>query len=249
MDSFDPERREGGDRRLSSTPLSPGSPLERTPGQKKLAFLCGNGTLDRFLEECDDGNVQDFDGCSHDCHLEQGICGDGIVQLLLDEQCEPPLFDPSAPFSCKNCRLVSRACGDGAVDPGEECDQGGDNSDVPGSLCRTDCSFARPGDGIVDSSEESCDDGNKVGGDGCDRFGRLESSTPPFAQRAYEPMGVIAPPYAFLPPYQQSLLLPSLPPRLPEQPKTGPEILVVMAVGAAGGLAYMRKLREMKNGE
>ena len=60
-------------------------------------------------------------------------------------------------------------CGNGAREPGEECDNGVNNSDEPGILnitCRTNCTWARCGDGIVDSSE-ICDDGNMATGDYC----------------------------------------------------------------------------------
>lgn len=34
--------------------------------------VCGDGILLRGSEECDDGNVLDGDGCSHDCKIEKG---------------------------------------------------------------------------------------------------------------------------------------------------------------------------------
>lgn len=49
-------------------------------------------------------------------------------------------------------------CGDGHLDPGEECDG------TPG--CRSNCTLKRCGDGIVDSGEE-CDDGNSNNSDHC----------------------------------------------------------------------------------
>jgi len=52
------------------------------------------------------------------------------------------------------------------LDPGEECDHGEANSDVEPDGCRTDCTAARCGDGVVDPGE-ACDDGNHVDWDGC----------------------------------------------------------------------------------
>ncbi|MCB9534558.1 MAG: DUF4215 domain-containing protein, partial [Myxococcales bacterium] len=52
-------------------------------------------------------------------------------------------------------------CGDGAIDDGEECDDGADNSDLLPDACRTTCVEAHCGDGVVDASEQ-CD-----GGEGC----------------------------------------------------------------------------------
>src|SRR5262249_28144837 len=51
-------------------------------------------------------------------------------------------------------------CGNGVVDPGEECDGQPD--------CTTDCRHKLPGcgDGKVDPGEQ-CDDGNTQSGDGC----------------------------------------------------------------------------------
>ncbi|MFT3766586.1 MAG: DUF4215 domain-containing protein [Minicystis sp.] len=54
-------------------------------------------------------------------------------------------------------------CGDGRVDPGEECDDG--NSDDTDD-CTSTCQVARCGDGFVQPGEE-CDDGNFDDTDGC----------------------------------------------------------------------------------
>jgi cysteine-rich repeat protein len=57
-------------------------------------------------------------------------------------------------------------CGDGIVQPGEECDDGGHNDDGHADACRTTCRWAFCGDGVVDTGE-ACDDGNLTEGDGC----------------------------------------------------------------------------------
>jgi hypothetical protein len=49
-------------------------------------------------------------------------------------------------------------CGDGNVDPGEECDLAGDNALT--AECRPDCNLARCGDGDVWAGGEGCDDGD-----------------------------------------------------------------------------------------
>ncbi len=58
-------------------------------------------------------------------------------------------------------------CGDGNLDPGEECDDG---NNVDGDGCDANCKVELPqafcGDGNLDPGEE-CDDGNNVDGDGC----------------------------------------------------------------------------------
>lgn len=47
-------------------------------------------------------------------------------------------------------------CGDGDVDPGEQCDEGSGNSDTTPNGCRSDCRFAYCGDGVIDQGEQ-CD--------------------------------------------------------------------------------------------
>jgi cysteine-rich repeat protein len=59
---------------------------------------CGDGVHDAN-EECDDGNTLDGDGCGATCTLE-GFCGDGIVQPLRGEECEPP-NTPVCDADCK----------------------------------------------------------------------------------------------------------------------------------------------------
>jgi hypothetical protein len=49
-------------------------------------------------------------------------------------------------------------CGDGHLDGGEECDQGGQNSDDAPDACRSDCRAAHCGDGVHDRAE-GCDTG------------------------------------------------------------------------------------------
>ncbi len=55
-------------------------------------------------------------------------------------------------------------CGNGAIDPGEECD---DNNTTSGDGCDANCTLTACGNGIVTAGEE-CDDANVVSGDGCD---------------------------------------------------------------------------------
>jgi cysteine-rich repeat protein len=66
------------------------------------------------------------------------------------------LFEPPAP--------VESTCGDGIVDPGEECDDGNAAND---DACLATCRFARCGDGFTWKGAEGCDDGNTVDTDGC----------------------------------------------------------------------------------
>ncbi len=58
-----------------------------------------------------------------------------------------------------NNNNTSATCGDGTIDPGEQCDDGSANSDSAPDACRTDCRDAFCGDAVIDGSE-SCDDGS-----------------------------------------------------------------------------------------
>ena len=71
---------------------------------------------------------------------------------------------------------VKPHCGDGLLDPGEECDHGSENSDELADACRTTCEFAHCGDGVSDEGEQ-CDDGDPFGGDGCDGHCVIENGS------------------------------------------------------------------------
>jgi len=77
--------------------------------------------------------------------------------------------------SCGRSALwYPHSCGDGYVDPGEQCDDG---NRVNGDGCDTTCQREPEpecGDGVLDPEFEECDDGNRVGGDGCDPACNLE---------------------------------------------------------------------------
>lgn len=68
----------------------------------------------------------------------------------------------------------SGTCGDGAVNAGEQCDDGGT---APGDGCSATCTIEVPpacGDGTLDPPLEECDDGGLVPGDGCSAACQLE---------------------------------------------------------------------------
>lgn len=57
------------------------------------------------------------------------------------------------------------ACGDGALDAGEECDVGALNDDH--GACTETCQHAVCGDGLTQAKVEACDDGNHIDDDSC----------------------------------------------------------------------------------
>ena len=82
----------------------------------------------------------------------------GLVVLLIAAGCGDSFQGP---------------CGNGALDPFEECDDGNIES---GDLCSANCTREPScGDRIIDSPVENCDDGNSVPGDNCDENCRVET--------------------------------------------------------------------------
>ncbi|TVQ97277.1 MAG: DUF4215 domain-containing protein [Deltaproteobacteria bacterium] len=151
--------------------VEPGWDCRNTPGQPSECFFrgvregdCGNGILEPG-EQCDDGNVEDGDGCSSTCRVEPGW------------RC-----DDSEPSVCERIPV----CGNGAIEAGQECDDGntasGDGCDA---RCRVESGWSCEGEpsvceripvcgnGVIEADQE-CDDGNTADGDGCSSTCRVE---------------------------------------------------------------------------
>ena len=107
---------------------------------------------------------------------ESENCGDGV--------CDGSETASSCAADC--------GCGNGEVNPGEECDGanlGGGTcvgaTQHGGTLrCKADCTYdvsgctlASCGNGVLDLGEE-CDDRNRLDGDGCSQYCRLECAEP-----------------------------------------------------------------------
>jgi cysteine-rich repeat protein len=71
---------------------------------------------------------------------------------------------------CDQGTVGAGVCGDGELDPGEECDDG---NTVDEDACTASCHKARCGDGIVHEGVEECDDGNDIAFDACTTDCRL----------------------------------------------------------------------------
>ncbi|MCK4454104.1 DUF4215 domain-containing protein [Candidatus Parcubacteria bacterium] len=116
--------------------------------------ICGNNVLDEN-EECDDGNLEDGDGCSSICEIEP-----------------EPEPEPEEPV-----------CGNGVLEGDEECDDGNtDDNDGCSSICQIEEPEPEPeepvcGNGILEE-DEKCDDGNTEDNDGCSSVCQIEEEEP-----------------------------------------------------------------------
>jgi cysteine-rich repeat protein len=146
---------------------------------------CGNGIVEN-LEECDDGNRQNGDGCNAFCNLEEPVCGNGTVEG--DEECDDG--NTTSGDGCSASCLIEEPapepepepeCGNGILEIGEGCDDG---NLIDGDGCSSTCSVETDepdcGNGILEADEE-CDDGNNINGDGCSFICEIEHAAAPEA--------------------------------------------------------------------
>lgn len=117
--------------------------------------VCGNDVLEG-VEQCDDGNTSDGDGCESDCRYP---CPPGIASI-------PAAVNIYCPSICGN-GIIDVPEGGGFVQ--EECDEGpfnpatGEGNSLLPDHCRPGCTTPKCGDGVVDTFYgEECD-----GGIGC----------------------------------------------------------------------------------
>ncbi|MFO1464421.1 MAG: DUF4215 domain-containing protein [bacterium] len=95
---------------------------------------CGNAKVEEN-EECDDGNQSNNDQCLNACELN--VCGDGYVYTG-KEQCDDGGYNGQPGHCNKTCDgtvPLPAKCGDGKVDPGEQCEP--PNTSTCDSTCHT----------------------------------------------------------------------------------------------------------------
>lgn len=126
------------------------------------------------VDECYDQEANCYAGpvvCSRGtimsyCHLSCGGLSD--IDLVFGDVVSAQIRSTVATASCLT---PVGDCGNGILDPGEQCDDG---NTVSGDGCSATCQREpRCGDGVVDAGEQ-CDDGNTVSGDGCSASCQLE---------------------------------------------------------------------------
>jgi large repetitive protein len=149
--------------------------------------VCGDGFIDPG-EECDDDGTDDGDGCDGDCEVELGWscigepsactegvgeCGDGAIANGEDcddddtangDGCSADC-EVEAGWECQGspstCNLL---CGNGHVDPGEECDGGPDCDVTCHDIVTTSCVLI-PQSGC--DANQACDIADAAGNGAC----------------------------------------------------------------------------------
>ncbi len=116
--------------------------------------ICGDGIVAQGIEECDDGNSVDGDGCDTNC-----------------------TFSCHAATAATDCAAKTPSCRSATCSAGHVCSSVADNANTAactfgamGSTTTSTCAGGNCGtcgNGTVDTGEQ-CDDGNAVSGDGCE---------------------------------------------------------------------------------
>ncbi len=125
---------------------------------------CGDGVTDTqtlAMEQCDDANTVDSDGCRADCKFTCSSavdCDDanpcnGTEACGADHRCTPSETRPADGSACTTgtvsagtCRTQlcqPQGCGDGVINGTEQCD---DRNGDPTDGCRSDCMYSCQGD-------------------------------------------------------------------------------------------------------
>ncbi|CAD8190191.1 unnamed protein product [Paramecium pentaurelia] len=137
--------------------------------------ICGDSYIEPSLEECDDGNQIQYDGC-YNCQLEcdtrckkcyYGQCKDICLfdELEIDGKCFKFISEDKGIINSNDCSKGCQECVQG------ECLLCWSNYILLRGLCyEIEC-----GNGIIESLED-CDDGNSINNDGCSNDCKIEQN-------------------------------------------------------------------------
>ncbi|PKN23497.1 MAG: hypothetical protein CVU65_13985 [Deltaproteobacteria bacterium HGW-Deltaproteobacteria-22] len=131
------------------------------------------------------GACLSLSACDEECDCAPTHeCGNQVVEQAYGEECDLGYMNSFEPGAACRPDCLRAGCGDGILDPDEECDDGTANSNTLADACRQIvnpeymnsidtpdepqyfCRQAFCGDGVVDAQEQ-CDDGNDVDDDTC----------------------------------------------------------------------------------
>lgn len=129
--------------------LGLGAPLAARDAEAQSLPFCGDGVINQFWEQCDDGNGRYNDGCSNQCRIETWVCGDGVREGT--EVCDDGNVQSNDGCSA-NCEPEHgfNTCGDGVLEYGEQCDDG---NTTPNDGCNEECRREYCGDRVHQTSE------------------------------------------------------------------------------------------------
>ena len=163
---------EGSSCDVSENPTAPEHGICEALGHAQAVSVVwggGPGESDWPMPHAFNWSCSDYDCGPSGSSYDGDDCGSGemlnMVTCLTSfaEECDNGVANSDIePGACRtDCTLPF--CGDGVIDPGEECDDGNfDDRDE----CTNFCEAPRCGDGIVHEGEE-CDDGNLIDDDRC----------------------------------------------------------------------------------
>jgi cysteine-rich repeat protein len=162
-----------------------------------VVAIVGSGCVSSDSYVCSDGTVcPEKTVCAPIPHATNAPSGELCVDPDAIAACTNKADNATCDGGvCHDGVCLPIACGNGFVDPGEQCD---DHNQVSGDGCNADCTSTETcGNSVRDGLQlEECDDGNLVSGDGCDSNCLLEGAvwkqvamgagTPRRAQMAYD---------------------------------------------------------------